>query len=310
MTEDRLLIESFINTLDDKELGWLLESDEFDAIHAGEARKLSFITIGGRKILNHSKARIGIFGLVNKLIQKSRQEKYNHNIQLEENRGKIRIVSEGDSWFNYPTQLKEVIDQIFDKYSIYSLGYAADWLSNIYLENEYVEAIRKYKPEIFLISGGGNDMVGEGRLESILNNYSEGDGIDELIKHDEFKSIIEDFEIIYTSIFNKLEGEFPELKIICHGYDYPYLEGEENKWFGKPMGKKGISDIAIRNMIGKYMIDKFNDMLSGVSNKFPQVHYLDLRGKVPRDKWLNELHPNDEGFEIVANLYSKMIESL
>ncbi len=310
MTEDRLLIESFINNLNDKEIEWLLESDEFDAINSGEARKLTFININGRKILNHSKARLGIFGLVNKLIQKARQEKFIKNIQSGVDSGKIRIVSEGDSWFNYPTKLKEVIDHIFDQYSIYSLGYAADWLSNIYLENEYVSAIRKYRPEIFLISGGGNDMVGEGRMESILNNYSDGDEINELINHKEFDSILKDFEVIYSSIFSKLKNEFPELKIICHGYDYPYLDGEENKWFGKPMRKKGINKIAIRNMIGKHMIDKFNEMLIKASSKYSQVHYLDLRGKVPRDKWLNELHPNDEGYKIVADLYNKLIETL
>ena len=310
MTEDRLLIESFINTLNDKEIEWLLENDEFDAINSGKARKLSFITVNNRKILNHSKARLGVFGLVNKLIQKARQEKFNENVQSGVDSNKIRIVSEGDSWFNYPTQLKEVIDRIFDRYSIFSLGYAGDWLSNIYIENEYIPAIRKYRPEIFLISGGGNDMVGGGRMEEVLNKYSGNDNIDHLLNHKEFNSILDDFKIIFTSIFEKLKIEFPELKIICHGYDYPYLDGEEKKWFGKPMREKGINNIATRKTIGNYMIDEFNEMLKKVATEYPRVYYLDLRGKVPRDKWFDELHPNDEGFKIVADLYNKMIESI
>jgi len=305
---ENYLLESIdFEKISDKEIDWRLENEELLAIQYNPRLKNKTIIVNGRKIRNSSNARKGFMGLFNKKRQKERQQKFLKNIANGNDIDKIRIITEGDSWFNYPTKLQEVIDHIFNDFSIFSLGYAGDWLSNIYQEQEYADAIRLYKPDIFIISGGGNDLVGSGRLETILNKYQEGDTAEELIRSDRFKSIIEDFRTIYKTIFTHLLEEHPELNIICHGYDYPYLDGKEKNWFGKPMKKKGIKDRDLRNEIGKYLMDRFNEMLKELSLQFLNVHYIDVRGVVPRDEWKDELHPNNKGFKRIAEVFKNKI---
>ena len=71
--------------------------------------------------------------------------------------------------FQYPLLLKDTIDQLIDRdnfqYAIYGLSEAGDLLSNIVREDEISEAIERENPDVLLISGGGNDMVGNGRMD-------------------------------------------------------------------------------------------------------------------------------------------------
>ena len=41
------------------------------------------------------------------------------------------VISEGDSWFQYPVFLKDVIDHLYENYAILSLGAAGDLLKNM-----------------------------------------------------------------------------------------------------------------------------------------------------------------------------------
>lgn len=81
----------------------------------------------------------------------------------------LKIVSEGDSWFQYPLLLDDVIDQIFERYAIYSLGSAGDHIADMIAKDEFTAAIRSEEPDVFLISGGGNDLVGDARLATMLH---------------------------------------------------------------------------------------------------------------------------------------------
>ena len=305
-----IIEEHYISQISDEEIDWRIENDDYIALEYDPLLKENTVSVDGRLIRNGSTARKGIIGILNKKCQKERQELFNLRVNSGADNGKIRIVSEGDSWFNYPTKLNEVIDNIFDDFSIFSIGYGGDWLSNIYQEQEYMKSIRRYRPEVFLISGGGNDMVGARRLEEILESYFPEAKAEELINQEKFNSIIEDFEILYRAMFKQLQTEFPSLKTVCHGYDYPFLDGKEKNWLGKPMKRKGIINLKIRNSIGKILIDRFNQMLKEVVIDFPNVNYLDIRDKVPRNLWKDELHPNENGFKIIAGLFRDKIFDL
>ena len=82
----------------------------------------------------------------------------------------IMVLAEGDSWFNYPIILTDIIDRInMDKdLAVYSIASGGDWLLNMLTGREYVEELSISHPDWFLISGGGNDLVGSRRLATIL----------------------------------------------------------------------------------------------------------------------------------------------
>ena len=69
-----------------------------------------------------------------------REGRYRKKLDLGYN-GPI-IVSEGDSWFQYPVRLKDTIDHLMDTYAIYSLGAAGDLLQRMADKQEYVSALR------------------------------------------------------------------------------------------------------------------------------------------------------------------------
>lgn len=299
-----------LDLLSEGEIEWFMVHEELNAIDNNESVKNKSIRIGDRVIRNQSHARNGIIGLLNKMRQKERQETYWERVKSGEDKGKISIVAEGDSWFNYPTALKEVIDHLFDDFSIFSVGYGGDWLANIYAEEEYLQAIRLYKPQVLLLSGGGNDLVGGRRMLEVLRDYTPGDSGEDLIVKEVFDGIIEDFKVTYRAIFEKVFHEAPAIQIICHSYDYPYFEGKDKSWFGKPFRKRGIDNIVIQNEIGKCLIDRFHTMIEEITAEYPNVHYIDNRGLVPRNRWKNELHPDEQGFKLVAEEFGKKIREV
>ena len=115
----------------------------------------------------------GSLGGNNRLARARQQLQYRLKVNHPLFRGQ-KIVSEGDSWFQFPVLLEDVTDQLFkpfavDGYAVFSLGAAGDLLENIINEDEITQAIEAEKPEVFLISGGGNDLVADGKLANFLN---------------------------------------------------------------------------------------------------------------------------------------------
>ena len=52
------------------------------------------------------------------------------------------LVSEGDSWFQYPIKLEDTIDHLYAKgFAVRSLDAAGDTLENMLKDREYVDAI-------------------------------------------------------------------------------------------------------------------------------------------------------------------------
>jgi len=81
-------------------------------------------------------------------------------------------------WFQFPRvylnidPVKDIVDWLIEdtKYAVKSLAAGSDWLSNIFYTGEYVEELPKISPDVFLISGGGNDLVGNNRLSIMVIN--------------------------------------------------------------------------------------------------------------------------------------------
>jgi hypothetical protein len=114
-----------------------------------------------------SNANTGMMGKLNRRSTAKRLKKFNSKIKKLKEGDKYKIIyAEGDSWFQFPIFIKDIIDWLNDKknYVIYSDAYGGDWITNIIYESQYVSALSVLHPGYFLISGGGNDMVGNNRL--------------------------------------------------------------------------------------------------------------------------------------------------
>jgi lysophospholipase L1-like esterase len=238
---------------------------------------------------------------------------------------RIKIVSEGDSWFQHPLVL-DIIDHLHRVFNIYCVAAAGDTLRNYFSDQHkrgayYLDAIENHQPEFFLISGGGNDILGS-QFRTYLtdtpdNNKPEGTEPGRFVKDELFKEIDTLMELYYTTFLN-LQTTHPNLQIIVHGYDYPIKLNDAKKgWLGRYMIEKGINRPGDRQAIIHLIMDEFNKRLEATAAKFPNtVTYIDVRNIVRYneqekvDQWYDEIHPNHDGFQQIAMKFIQAISRL
>ena len=257
----------------------------------------------------------GMLGGINRLARVRRQLQYRLKVKNPLFKGQ-KIVSEGDSWFQFPLLLADVIDQLFHpfdrsaRYAVFSLGAAGDLLENIVNEDEITQAIEVEKPEVFLISGGGNDLVADGNLANYLNPYQPDLQAADYL-NEAFNQFLKDIIQLYRDLFLRLLSRFPDLKIICHGYDYGIPNNGVS--LGQPMATKGITDQGLQKEILRVIMDRLNEaQIRLVENvEFGgRVFHVDCRNAVGDDNWFDELHPNNTGFKAVGKLFDQKIREI
>ncbi len=244
----------------------------------------------------------------NSICRWRRNRKYKRRIK---NWNGVRVVAEGDSWFQYPLILKDTIDQLIDldnfQYAILGLSEAGDLLSNIVREDEISEAIEEQDPDVFLISAGGNDMVGNGRLATMVHAFDEDrEAIN--YPHEKFTEFLDGLEHLYRKLFNRILSNKPHLKIIFHGYDN--VIPQNGSWLGKPLAKQKITNKTLQHKILIEIIKQLNDRLKEIAKDYPgSVYHVDCRDSVgTKSKWHDELHPKNEGYFNVAKLFDETIK--
>jgi len=243
-----------------------------------------------------------ILWLANNWARRKRLKRYKK--MLEEHPGRLRLVSEGDSWFQHP-RIEDTIDHLSNHYAIYSLGAAGDELRNMFKENEYLPALEDQEARGILFSGGGNDIMG-GRFGSFLNSYTPGNDPKRFL-NDTFFAELDQMMNIYRAIYTSLGQLLPDVKIFTHGYDY--VIPRNGKWLGKPMVEKGIDTPQDKIALSRVIIDEFGERMIALAAKFPNVEYVDTRRTVC--KWHDELHPDKNGFQQVAlKFYKRINETL
>ena len=123
-------------------------------------------------ILNRSESGKGVLGRLNRFSRLGRQRQYFKKINqgFRRHQGERIILAEGDSWFEFPVFVTDIIDWLTKNknYAIFSFASAGDWLSNMINTKEYIENLPIHTPDVFLISGGGNDLVGENRITTMI----------------------------------------------------------------------------------------------------------------------------------------------
>jgi len=239
--------------------------------------------------------------------------------------GRTRIVSEGDSWFQHPL-VYDIIDHLSKVYAIHCVAAAADTLSN-YLSGAknrgeyFLDILEEDKPPVFLISGGGNDILGP-QFKGFLVEAPYGQGLQGCPDGSRFLKASFGLQIdklmeIYTTVFGLLKTKMPQMITIVHGYDYPvHLDYKNKGWLGRYMIEKGIASHADRRTVIRYIMDTFNTRLAAVAAQFPAtVRYLDLRGTVlyregEVDQWYDEIHPDIDGFQSIGLKFIKLIEEI
>jgi hypothetical protein len=240
-------------------------------------------------------------GSLNGISRWRRQQRYRRRLQGWTG---MRIVSEGDSWFQYPFLLDDVIDNLFDDHAIFSLDAAGDLISDMVRQNELVSAVVQEQPHVVLLSGGGNDVLGGARLSTMLPSFQQGRAPEDYLGpafDANLLRVLSDYETLISRIF----AIKPDLRVLCHSYDHAIPAG--GRWLGQPLAKIGIADPQLQRDIVRLIVDRFHGELSGIAARYPRVRLVDCRGRIQRNRWHDELHPDNAGFKAVATLFAQAI---
>jgi hypothetical protein len=175
----------------------------------------------------------------------------------------------------------------------------------------------KYKPKVFLFSGGGNDIAGD-EFASYLNHKNSGlpnmriDYIDYIINQ-VFKKYLED-------LIAKVASVSPDTNIIMHGYGHTAATGKgvsllmfdfAGPWLKPALTMKGILDPIEQNETVEHMINAYNEMLFVLDNTYEQFHYVDLRDHIDAyNDWTNELHLKNSVYARVSDLIAEKIKNI
>ena len=243
------------------------------------------------------------------------------------------LIAEGDSWFALPGRnlLKSLRDDF--AYSVCHVAGSGDRLEEMAYEpgqlTEFTsvieEAIRLGRmPQAILLSGGGNDMVGE-RLDGLLHHARSADrGLNHEAVETHMKRMRAALIVIIEAISKVCQARLAcKVPVLVHGYEYPIPDGRSMCWLVGPwllpaFKRRGYHDADERQVLARELTDRFNEMLAdivGVSC-FEHVRFVDLRGSFPipsephTDWWGDELHPNQKGYRRLAERLDEEIQAL
>lgn len=266
-------------------------------------------------------------GLIKEAMDKanndSRKKRARRYEEIKNDNNRIRIVSEGDSWFQYPKfsllgigwtkEVKDIIDHLMDddKFAIKSLDAGGDLIRNMYHNREYIKEIADQNPQILLLSAGGNDFFEV--FPKMLKKNDDPTNISGWLNPN-YKTELEVLSKYYIDLLTEVVAKHPNIKIIIHGYDY-IMPKPDGKWIGKPMVDIGMDYSDDRKKLIRFIMDEFNKYLKDVAeleHLRNNVHFLNIRDTVPQEPgfWHDEIHPNDRGFKLVADKYKQLIHSL
>ena len=235
-----------------------------------------------------------------------------------------RCLAFGDSWFQYPPRPIDIEKQLARAFKgTLFLNEAvpgrdsAQWkLSLPRVQRE----IGTFRFDAILMSGGGNDVVGDELLEFVKTPAQAqsagatdwGPIPPEVLDHVRLERFehalayaIADFrEVVqYRNLYS------PGTIVFVHTYDYIYPDGDPftlgpvtvGPWAKPSLDAVGLTDPDRQRIVTSWLLDRFADALSAFASQNANVRVVDSRGTLTsKRQWQNEIHPTKAGFERIA----------
>lgn len=215
---------------------------------------------------------------------------------------KPRIVAIGDSWFHYPFG-SDLLEWFETNYALKTLAAAGDVLRRIVADRDYESAITQVKPNFVMLSGGGNDLLGETdgerNIKRMVIDFDPTAG--DCLTPEGRKTInwaVDQFEFIRADI--KQLGFTGQM--VVHGYDYA-SPPSNGSWLSEPLEEKGYLTDEAQFEVVRQLVDAFNDAIAAWAKNHPDVIHANCAGKNGRGPWwwFDEIHPTMRAYRY--NLY-------
>ena len=125
----------------------------------------------------------------------------------------------------------------------------------------------------------------------------------------------------YRTILNCVVPE-TNIPILIHNYDHSIPDGRRDPaagpWLAPIFNARSITDLAVSRDVVRRLIDRVGAMVATVAAEYPgRVFPVKTAGTLESDPrfqvdykllWANEFHPNEAGFDLLANVVAKKLK--
>ena len=232
---------------------------------------------------------------------------------IEQNEPGRRILTDGDSWFQYPRPgVEDVVDQLVNRFGyIVNCGaIAGETLEGRLAESDIDRRAGEIEADAVVLSGGGNDMLGYGAIVGYLKPYKEGMKIEDLLNTGAIDKKVSLLIEHHATWIGRIRNFNDRIAIFNHGYDYA-IPKRKGPWLDRPLSRHGVRDAEMQRQIVRVIIDRFCDGMAKLAASETNVHFVDCRGRVRTGAyWMDELHPTNDGFARIAACIFTSVEDV
>lgn len=203
------------------------------------------------------------------------------------------------------------MDFLAEKYPIKTYAHFGDTMKDMMARPQYIMDLQTKKLKVFMWSGGGNDILGNGNFAVMLNQYNvEYPNPQDALYYitQAFYDALVDVTYWYDNLAKQVAYYSPKTLLLIHGYDYP-IPQQGGWWLGNAMEYRGLHPYWMADLcqaILHQMIDAFNSRLKAVTSSHTKhVRYINLRNRV--NKWYDELHPYESAAAHLATEYERYL---
>jgi hypothetical protein len=242
----------------------------------------------------------------------------------------LRILAEGDSWFEYPLPWPRGDGVIYQLqgllgYTIANMahhGLEVDQIMGLSLRQEIVSRLTapEVKYDALLFSGGGDDLVGD-RFCIWLRDTPPPVPPPQMLDDNAVNAALAVLEGEYHELVDLRDQYSPGTVIFVHDYDFPAITGKgvcgDGPWL-KPSLDYAYKHIGVASPaaqdeyeVVKILLQKFGAMLNTVATdpKVKDFVLVQTQGtlKPTNSDWQNEIHPSPSGFKKLARKFQEAI---
>lgn len=249
------------------------------------------------------------------------------------------IVAEGDSWFAYPPPNLAGIDNRSNvinwltrstKLNLLQLSSNGDEAVQMLTgpaKHRLLSVLQRFPVDFLLFSGGGNDIVGRHDFDFLLRDGREIQSHDckDYLHSARLERRLSLVEMAYADLIDYC-GEYsrnPGIRVVTHCYDYALpgpqgavfvggllRPGTGRSWMHPALLEKHIP-AHHHAPIARYLIDSLAARLLQLEQQHPErLSVVDTRGQVPPTEWINEIHPDRQGFGRISQLVLRKLRTL
>jgi hypothetical protein len=235
----------------------------------------------------------------------------------------LRILAEGDSWFEYPLPVTHGDGVIYQLQKMLGYGIAnmahhgleVEQMMGLSIRQEIISRLSdpQVKFDALLFSGGGNDIVGD-QFCIWLKDAPPLVPPGQMLDVSAVNAALAMLEAEFRDLVDIRDQYSPQTVIFVHGYDFPPITGipvcGEGPWL-KPSLDYVYKHLGVANpspndefVVVRTLLQMFGAMLGRVAAdpKVQKFVVVPTQGTLTPNNsdWQNEIHPSPAGFAKIA----------